>query len=73
MLRVIWSAVLAYLIAVTTIARHTQYPALQADWPGILMPENERIFHFVSATENTVAFFNTSRSICKRFTRPLVS
>jgi len=59
-----------YMFTVVVIATttDTQYPALQADWIGILVLGDKRVFHFVSAAKNAVAFFRMSRSICNRFT-----
>ncbi|MCU7880049.1 MAG: hypothetical protein KZQ60_05485, partial [Candidatus Thiodiazotropha sp. (ex Lucinoma aequizonata)] len=36
------------------ITLYTQNLTLQADWTGILVLGDERIFHFVSAAKNTV-------------------
>ena len=55
-------------ILVIAIAAYTQNPTLQADWIGILMLGDERVFHFVSAAKNAVAFFKMSRSISSRLT-----
>ena len=54
-------------IMVIPIATDTQNPTLQADWIGILMPGDKRIFHVVSAAKNTVSFFKMSFPISKRF------
>jgi len=65
-----------FTVVVIATATDTQYLALQANWIGILVLGYKRVFQFVSAAKNAVAFFRMSRSICNRFTsafRDLIS
>ena len=50
-------------VVVITRPVHTQHLTHQADRVGILMLGDKRVFHFVSAAKNTVAFFRISFSI----------
>jgi hypothetical protein len=51
---------------IITLTINTQNPTLQADWIGILMFGDERIFYFVSAAKNIGAFFKISFSVPSR-------
>jgi hypothetical protein len=61
-------ALTALAILVISVAANTQNLAQQADRMGILVLGDKRIFHFVSAAKNAVAFFNISRSISSLLT-----
>ena len=58
------------LAVVVPTAAHTNYLTQQIDGISILMLGDERIFDFVSAAKNTVAFYKISFSICRRFPLP---
>ena len=58
---------LILLISIIAITAYTQYLTEQGDRVGILMLGDERIFHFVSAAKNAVAFLRNSLSGARRF------
>ena len=59
------------VVMVIALTTDTQNLTLQADWIGIFMLGDKRVFHFVSLAKNTVAFFRMSRSISRRLIRAL--
>ena len=71
-LSMIWIIIRFYPLPffVTIVSRrgNTHYSAHDANWPGLLMHSNKRIFYFASLAKKTVAFFRISFSIVSRRT-----
>jgi len=63
----IWRPVaLTLAIPIVGIATDTQEPTHYADWPGLLVLGDERVFQRVSLAKETVIFFKISFSIFRR-------